>query len=245
MFISACRVGFSYPGAVNPALGDISFQPGAGQLCCLAGANGSGKSTLLALLAGLYAPTGGELRLSGLCMPDKNRQSKAALVPQNPDAYILGSLVQEDLFLALDARDEEARRRALDLAGDLGLADLLHEPVHMLSHGQKRKLCLASALAAGPRLLLLDEPFAGLDHPAVLALRALLAAGKAAGLTQILTGHDLDLMADLADVFILLDKGRLVCSGAAAEVFPLMPAAGVRPPCWWFTGASGPLWLDG
>ncbi|MCL1888916.1 MAG: energy-coupling factor ABC transporter ATP-binding protein [Desulfovibrionaceae bacterium] len=244
--IQARSLSFSYPEAVRPALDDISFQVEGGNLCMLVGMNGSGKSTLLGILAGLFEPEGGELRVAGISLPDADGRfrGKAALVPQDADLYILGSLVEEDLFLGLDPTDEEKHRRAHDLAGRFGLANLLDRPAHTLSYGQKRKLCLASALASGPELLLLDEPFSGLDHPSSMALREILADNRAAGLTQVIGGHDLDLAADLADYFILLEEGRPARAGKAGEIFPLLPAAGVRPPCWWFNGADKPLWLD-
>lgn len=245
--ILASSVYFRHQGAERDALYDISFAIKAGQLCCLLGGNGSGKSTLLGLLAGIYTPRQGRLSFAfadrGDCSlyPGAARP-KAALVPQDPDLYILGSLVEEDLMLALDPKNLEHKERALRLAADFGLEALLRRPVHTLSHGQKRKLCLASSLSSSPELLLLDEPFAGLDHPACLVMRKILLENKAQGLTQVIAGPETDLAADLADVFIVLEAGRIKAGGAAAEVFSELEAAGVRPPCWWFTGASGPLW---
>ena len=244
MIITASSVFFRHPGAEGDTLKDLTFSVREGELLCLLGVNGSGKSTLLALLAGLFAQRKGELTVAGNVLPREafKLRGKIALVPQDPDVYILGSLVEEDLLLALDAGDEAARERALGFARIFGLEHALSWPVQTLSHGQKRKLCLASALAARPEILLLDEPFAGLDHPSSMAMREALARGKAAKLTQVVVGHDLDLMADLADSFILLQDGAIVAAGDKESVFPLLLAAGVRPPCAWFTG-GGPAWL--
>ncbi|MDR2050486.1 MAG: energy-coupling factor ABC transporter ATP-binding protein [Deltaproteobacteria bacterium] len=242
--IQAKALSFRYPGAARATLHSISFQVEKGQLCCLLGINGSGKSTLLSLLAGLLLPEQGELNLGAQAVTGQNSRpaAKIALLPQDPDLYILGSLVEEDLLLALDPQDVSAREKALSLAEEFGLGGLLPRPVHTLSYGQKRKLCLASALASSPDLLLLDEPFAGLDHPSSLTLREILLRNKQSGLTQVLALHDLDMAADLADRFILLEDGQAERQGAPEEIYPLLPAAGVRPPCWWFTGAAGPLW---
>jgi biotin transport system ATP-binding protein len=243
-FIQAQELRFRHNGAEKETLKGISFHIEAGQISCLVGVNGSGKTTLLNLLAGIYTPADGILSIAGQILPDKKGtlKGKSALVPQDPDLYILGSLVEEDLVLALDPTDHALRQKAIGLAERFGLSDLLDQPVHMLSYGQKRKLCLASALAVGPELLLLDEPFTGLDYPATLATREALQQNKESGLTQVISGHDLDVMADLADIFILLQHGELLRIGGKSEVFPLLQEAGVRPPCWWFTNSSEPLW---
>lgn len=244
MIISAASIFFRHPGAETDTLKNCTFSIGRGKLVCLLGVNGSGKSTMLALLAGLFAQREGELTVAGHVLPRESfrLRGKVALVPQDPDVYILGSLVEEDLLLALDPEDEEGKARALGFARVFGLEHALAQPVQTLSHGQKRKLCLASALAARPEILLLDEPFAGLDHPASMAMREALARNKAANLTQVVVGHDLDLMADLADSFILLQDGDILASGTGNDVFPRLLEAGVRPPCAWFTG-GGPAWL--
>jgi biotin transport system ATP-binding protein len=244
MIAAASSLFFRHPGAAEDTLKDLTFSIREGEMLCLLGENGSGKSTLLALLAGLFAQREGRLTVAGNELPREasRLRGRVALVPQNPDVYILGSLVEEDLLLALDAGDEEGKKRALDFARIFGLEHALTRPVHTLSHGQKRSLCLASALAAQPEILLLDEPFAGLDYPSSLAMREALARNRAARLTQVVVGHDLDLMADLADSFMLLHDGTIVAAGRKEAVFPRLLAAGVRPPCSWFTG-GGPAWL--
>ncbi|SBW09806.1 ABC transporter, ATPase subunit [uncultured delta proteobacterium] len=244
MIVTASSLFFRHPGAEDDTLKDVTFSIREGELLCLLGVNGSGKSTLLALLAGLFSQRAGELSVAGNELPREafKLRGRIALVPQDPDVYILGSLVEEDLLLALDRDDTAGRERALGFARIFGLEHALNQPVHTLSHGQKRKLCLASALAARPEILLLDEPFAGLDHPSSMAMREALARNKAAKLTQVVVGHDLDLMADLADSFMLMHSGEVVAAGNKETVFPRLLAAGVRPPCSWFTG-GGPAWL--
>lgn len=244
MIIEAKDLTFRHLGANRDTLRDITFSVAEGELLCLLGVNGSGKSTLLAVIAGLLAQAAGILTVAGNELPREafKLRGKVALVPQDPDVYILGSLVEEDLYLGLDADDEEGRKRAEGFARLFDLGDQLQQPVHTLSYGQKRKLCLASALASRPRILLLDEPFAGLDHPATMAMREALSRNKGAKLTQVVVGHDLDIMADLADSFILLKDGKILAQGESGDVFPQLSANGVRPPCWWFTG-GGPAWL--
>ena len=245
MMATADSLFFRHPGAGKDTLKNLSFTIRKGEILCLLGVNGSGKSTLLALLAGLFAQRAGALTVDGNVLPRESSKLRGvvALVPQDPDVYILGSLVEEDLLLGLDRDDAKGRERALEFARIFGLDQILDQPVHTLSHGQKRKLCLASALASAPRLLLLDEPFAGLDFPSSMAMREALTRNKAANLTQVVVGHDLDLMADLADSFMLLRDGEIVADGDQESVFPLLLKTGVRPPCSWFTG-GGPAWLE-
>ncbi len=244
--IEASSLIFRHEGAERDTLRDLSFSIERGSLYGLLGVNGSGKSTLLAVLAGLFPITSGKAHVAGCELPRESfrLRGKVALVPQSPDSYILGSLAREDLLLGIAPGDEEAKRRALNYARDFELEDLLDNPVHTLSYGQRRKLCLASALAAQPELLLLDEPFAGLDYPAALSMRGILRKNRASGLTQVVVGHDLDLMADITDSFILMREGRIIQSGRPVDVFPHLLAAGVRPPCAWMHGKDcAPEWL--
>ena len=259
--IGSGRADATYPCKITDdrVLADISLHLPRGALCWLLGVNGSGKSTLLSLLAGLLHPQKGTILLadgSPAHSPHENtakRAFRAAFVPQNPDTYLMGSTVREDLLLSMAPTANEAEvfsspttcdpaRFALNMAEEFGLAPLLDRPIHTLSYGQKRKLCLASALASAPDLLLLDEPFSGLDHPSALVMRQALARNKEAGLTQVITGHTLDLAGDIADTFTVLQAGRLVLEGSARTVFPQLEQYGIRPPCWWFVDKTAPLW---
>lgn len=197
----------------------------------ICGPNGSGKTTLLHLLADLYQPESGTIRLG----PDGN--ASVGLVFQNPDVQILGATVTEDLGLGLNSKDTASNQRIDDLSRRFGLADLKDAPVHALSGGEKRKLCLASSLARNPVVLLLDEPFSGLDYPGSLELRKLLAENKQNGLTQAIACHDVEPLIDLADAVLILDKGTLVAFGPPMGVLDQLQKAGIRPPCSWI--ASG------
>ncbi|MDR1578323.1 MAG: energy-coupling factor ABC transporter ATP-binding protein [Deltaproteobacteria bacterium] len=232
MIAHGFNVCYRHPGNDQDTLKNLRFTFKKGEIIGLVGVNGSGKSTFLSLLAGLFQPTSGDLVVleQDLAKNGAKFKGKVALVPQNPDIYILGSNVEEDLLLGVDPKDREKQERALALADSFGLTDLLKRPIHALSHGQKRKLTLASTLATQPSLLLLDEPFAGLDYPAILAIRTILENNKKAGITQVVVGHDLEMFVDLADSFALLNDGRIVAIGDAAEVFPHLLVNGARPP---------------
>lgn len=232
--IEAAQLSFAY-GRDARALEAMDFRIPAGTLAVVAGANGSGKSTLLSLLAGLETPSSGSLRLGDLRLPGQEAEARRVgrLVVQDADLHILGATLAEDLLLGREGEDPAAAR---EMARRFGLLEHWDSPVQTLSYGTRRKLCLAGALLDEPRLLLLDEPFAGLDYPGIREMRGILRDNRAQGLTQVLSTHDLDPVADLADVLLVLERGRLALCGAPAETLPGLRGLGVRPPCSWLAG---------
>lgn len=227
------------PAGTGPALDGAEFAVPPGALLCLCGVNGSGKSTLLQLLAGLLRAEGGTLDVAGHRCPGAEAALRrhAALVLQDADMQMLGATVAEDLLLTAPPahmpQGAVALAAAREAAGRFGLAAHWDSPVHTLSYGQKRKLCLAAALLAAPGLLLLDEPFSGLDHPAALELRDILARNRASGLTQVVSVHELEPVVDMADLMLVLDGGWQVLFGPPAAVLDRVRAHGIRPPCSW------------
>ena len=240
--IRAERLSYVF-GPGTRALDAVSFELQPGRLHGVVGANGSGKSTLLALVAGLFTPTGGSLSVRGDVSPGAEEaiRSRVALVLQDPDQQIIGATVEEDLLLGVPRGDEARRTAARQLAERFGLVDL-GAPVHTLSLGSRRKLCIVTALRDAPEVLLLDEPFAGLDYPAVREMRATLAENRAAGVTQLVAAHDLEAFADLADGWVVLDRGRVARAGSADEVFPALRGHGVRPPGAWLSARGIDPW---
>ncbi len=222
----------------------ISFGLERSLILALVGANGSGKSTLLALLAGLYAPDRGRLNVNGHSSPGQERAIRAVtgLVVQDADLQILGATVGEDLCLGLAPDNASGEAEARSLADRFRIGHLWNEPVQALSWGQKRKLCMAAALRRRPNLLLLDEPFSGLDYPGVREMRLLLQANRAAGLTQVVSAHDIEPLADIADIWAVLHNGKLAAWGKAETIFPELARHDVRPPCSWLAGLGVKAW---
>lgn len=240
--IQLADIRFTYDRA--EVLQGISFCLAGGLTLALVGANGSGKSTLLSLLAGLYVPDKGKLTVEGRVSPGQEKAIRAlsGLVVQDADLQILGATVGEDLCLGLNHGDVQGMAEAGSLATRFQLEHLWDAPVQALSWGQKRKLCIAAALRRKPKLLLLDEPFSGLDYPGMREMRSVLLANKAARLTQIISAHDIEPLADIADLWAVLEKGRLVAWGTAPDVFPLLAEHHVRPPCSWQAGLGIKAW---
>jgi len=215
-------------------LTDITAHISSGECVALLGANGSGKSTLLMLLTGLYVPSQGRIKVHDMVSPGQERILRRfmGLLLQDADLQILGATVQEDLELSAKA-EQEGRTAAWDLAGVFSLQDKWETPVHHLSGGQKRKLCLAGMLLREPRVLLYDEPFSGLDYPAMLELRSMLRANAAQGITQVVAAHDVEPLVGIATKCLVLDQGRLMYSGPLPEAMDQLAHYGVRPPCSW------------
>ena len=243
--ITLSQVDFSYP-AGGIALQSVSASIAKGALVGLVGANGSGKSTLLALMAGLYTPTSGSVRIGDFSSPgdEKKIRSACRMVMQDADLQILGATVGEDLLLGRK-RTGENIDTAKKIARQFELQDRWDAPVQTLSWGMKRKLCLGAALMDQPEVLLLDEPFSGLDYPGMQEMRCIIDENKRAGLTQIISSHDLECFVDMVDELAVLDKGRLVLSGPPDSVLDHVSSHGVRPPCSWNAGEGVQPWDGG
>ncbi|WP_022661638.1 energy-coupling factor ABC transporter ATP-binding protein [Paucidesulfovibrio longus] len=232
------ELGYAYAGGQD-ALRGVSLSLERGGLHVLAGANGSGKSTLLALMAGLYLPSTGTLVVGGRSGEDI--RDLARLVMQDADLQILGGSVGEDLLLGRENRAgmEQEAGALLDRFHMQGLWD---RAVHTLSGGMKRKLCLAAALLDNPELLLLDEPMSGLDYPAMLELRSILAANAVQGVTQVVSVHDLEPVIDLADTLTVLSGGVVALHGKPESVLDAVREHHVRPPATWQAGLGIRSW---
>jgi ABC-2 type transport system ATP-binding protein len=189
-----------------------------GTVTVLLGENGAGKSTLLRLALGVLKPEQGTLRVLGL---DPLRQSRAVrervgYVPDVPDVWGWMTMADFLRFLAPHYPTWN-RERAQALAAELRVP--LDVRFKDLSRGQGMKAMLAAALAPEPELLLLDEPFAGLD-PLVReeVLRGVIASLRQAGRTVLVTTHDLDVASRVADHVAVLARGRITACGTVAEV---------------------------
>ena len=214
------------PGQRAEALAGASLAVPAGARLALVGGNGSGKSTLLMHLNGTLRPHAGEVRFGGAALDRSRRglaalRQRVALVFQDPDDQLFaGTLAQDVSFgplnLGLDAARTGARVEAALRA--VGLADLAGLPLHMLSHGQRKRAAVAGALALRPEVLLLDEPTAGLDSEGVDTLLAHLEALHAKGMTLVFSTHDLALARHFATMAAVMAEGRVIASGPVAAV---------------------------
>ena len=219
------NVGFRYPDG-NTGLDGCSLSIARGSRNALIGANGAGKTTLFQHANGLLRPQKGGIRYAGRAI-DYSRaglrhlRSEVGLVFQNPDQQLFSASVREDvsfgpLNLGLDT--ETVRQRVSAALQAVGMENFVDRPVHNLSFGQKKRVCIAGVLAMQPQLLILDEPMAGLDHAMRAELLAVLDDLHARGITLLLATHDIDFAYRWADRIHLMSAGQCTSAFAATEL---------------------------
>jgi len=246
--VEAKRATLRFPGAPRAAVDDVSLAPSPGELVAVLGPNGSGKSTLLRLLAGILAPTAGEVSLEGRPASKRPRDEAsriAAFVPQQATV----TFDVTGLEVALMGRHPFGRGLLLEKEGDVklaeealalaGAAELRDRAFLSLSGGERQRVVLARAVAQGAPVLLLDEPTSAQDLAnalEVFALARMLAREKKK--TVVLATHDVNAAARFADRVLVLDHGRAVREGRPEEalsedvlrsVFKVEPFLGKTP----------------
>ena len=201
------------------AVSRVSFSARAGTILGLLGPNGAGKSTLLALLATLLRPSQGRIRFGAVNAEEEGAAVRARIGVLGHDLFLypeLTALENLAFFAALYgiADAQAAARSALVRAG---LDDRADDPVSSLSRGMRQRVALERALIQRPRLVLLDEPFTGLDDRSGAALLERLAGLRREGAVVVVATHDLDLAEGLLDEAVFLRDGRVVESLARPE----------------------------
>lgn len=192
------------------ALSGVSFSVEAGQVVALLGANGSGKSTLLSIGSTLLEASAGEVRYGTLTAAAGGPALRGRIGLLGHDLYIYPELTAaENLrFFAhlygLDGVEDRVRRALVSAA----LSDRADDPAGSFSRGMRQRLALERALLHGPRLVLLDEPFTGLDEVSSIALRDRLARERERGALIIVTTHELEALDTLADAAYVLSRGK-------------------------------------
>lgn len=192
-----------------PALRGLDLQLGRGAFVALLGPNGSGKSTLLRLLAGLARPDAGSIRIGGWRVPDEMAAVRPHVGYVGHETLLHAQLsARENLrFLARLYALEEPEPRIDDLLRRVGLERRAQEPVRHFSRGMQQRLAIARALLSDPALLLLDEPFDGLDSEGRESLLQLLGSGRERSV--LMATHRLSLAERLADCALFLRRGRV------------------------------------
>ncbi|MDP3282812.1 MAG: ABC transporter ATP-binding protein [Desulfobacterales bacterium] len=217
--LSVENISFSRNG--TSLLNDISFTLHKGECIAILGANGAGKTTLLKHINGLYRPDKGKVILMGLDTSQKKIPELAryaGIAFQNPDNQFFRLNVQDEISagaIALNCYDEKWINRLIDL---FGLQKLLKHAPYRLSGGEKKRVAFASALAAKPALLAIDEPTAGQDARFRSALSGFLSELTAEGIAVILVTHDLLFAEQNARRFLIMSKGKIISEGMPGRV---------------------------
>lgn len=217
---------FEYPG--QRALDGVSLSIGAGAITALVGPNGAGKTTLLRLIAALETPYDGRVTIDGLDTREQPRaiHERLGYLPDFFGLYDALS-VQRCLFYAARAHGigaGGAAAAAEAAAGRVGLSDRLEQAAGSLSRGLRQRLAIAQAIVHSPKVLLLDEPAAGLDPQARRDLSRLLLELRDGGMTLVVSSHILAELEDYSDRMVIVDKGRI----AGGETIALKGAGRLR-----------------
>lgn len=221
------------------AVRDISFAVAPGMVFAVIGPNGAGKSTLINLMSGIYQPDAGTMSLDGMDLIGMSAQRRVrhGLARTFQKIRLFKQLsVLENVIAGYHTRHaipvwqyvfhgaafrEDARRcgdEAIELLDFVGLSHRAHITAGALAYGERRLLEIARALATAPRLLMIDEPAAGLNPTEVAALLRRIAGLRDRGLTVLLVEHNMDLVMNVADRILVMDYGQQLFTGAPADV---------------------------
>ena len=204
------------------AVKDLSLRIAPGEIYGFIGHNGAGKTTTLKSVAGIQSFDQGEIWIDGISLKQDpiGCKRRMAYIPDNPDLYEFMSGIKYLNFVAdVFGVGAQERQERIKRFGDLlELTDDLAQPISAYSHGMKQKLALISALIHEPRLILLDEPFVGLDPKASHQLKQLMGEICQRGSAIFFSTHVLEVAEKLCDKVAIVKNGKLVVSGTMEEV---------------------------
>jgi len=204
-----------------PALRDVSFSVAEGEIIGLLGLNGAGKSTTLQMLAGIMAPSTGQVTLDGQDVTDNADALKARIgfLPEEPPLYrdmtVSAFLVHCARLKGMPA--SQARGRLPEVLRSTGLTERAHQVIGTLSHGFKKRVGIAMAVIHDPRVVLLDEPISGLDPRQIKDMRDVIRR-LSKGRAVIVSSHILSEISKTCDRLLVLKDGQLVASGSQEEL---------------------------
>ena len=204
------------------AVDDLTLTIAPGEIYGFIGHNGAGKTTTLKCVAGILRFDAGEIAIDGLSVKTDpiGCKQRLAYIPDNPDLYEFMTGIQFLNFIAdifgVDAGTREGR--IAEYAGAFELTEDLAQPISAYSHGMKQKLAMIAAWLHAPRLILMDEPFVGLDPKASHLLKTMMRAFCDAGGAIFFSTHVLEVAEKLCDKVAIIKNGRLVRTGTMEEV---------------------------
>jgi energy-coupling factor transport system ATP-binding protein len=215
---------FRYKPGSDFVLKGLSVAFHTGTVYAVVGGNGSGKTTMLSLLAGLYRPVRGAVRIKGQDIrrmkPEVLYKNRLVLLMQNPRSMFVWDTVREDLTDAAgQLKPDNAREEVERICDFLGISHLLDSHPYDLSGGEQQKAALGKLLLLDPEILLLDEPTKGLDVYAKEELAGLLRARAGQGNTVVMATHDLEFAARYVDVCSMVFNGEIICTENAKTFF--------------------------
>ena len=209
-------------GGTKKAVCGIDLSIGDGEIFGFIGHNGAGKTTTIKCVVGILPFEKGEIFIDGMNIKDHSLDCKkiTAYIPDNPDLYELLTCIQYLNFISdLYAISAEDRESSIKKYADMfGLSSNLGDMIQSYSHGMKQKLALISALIRKPKLLILDEPFVGLDPKAAHEVKEVMREMCSAGTSIFFSTHVLEVAEKLCDKIAIIKDGKIVSTGTMEEV---------------------------
>ncbi len=213
-----------YPRRAKKAVDGVSFHVDTGEIVGLLGPNGAGKTTSFRMTCGLVAPTAGKVLFNGVDVSRwplyRRAQQGMGYLPQDESIFVKLSVEQNIIavleFMPLSYRDRMARVN--DLLGQFGLTDKRRQVASTLSGGERRRLEIARCLATKPKLILLDEPFTGIDPVTIHSIQDIIFELRNQGISILLTDHRERETLTITDRSYIVFAGKILCSGDAETV---------------------------
>ncbi len=209
-------------GGDKKAADNVTLHVESGDIYGFIGHNGAGKSTTIRAVVGVLDFTEGEILIDGHSVKTEPMECKkvTAYIPDNPDLYENLTGIQYLNFIAdvFDISEKERKERIAKYAGTFEITDSLGDLISSYSHGMKQKLAIISALIHEPKLMVLDEPFVGLDPKATFALKEIMHEMCAKGTAIFFSTHVLDVAEKLCNKVAIIKKGRIIASGTMEEL---------------------------
>ncbi|MBP3255189.1 MAG: ABC transporter ATP-binding protein [Clostridia bacterium] len=210
----------SYGG--KKGIENITFNVNDGEIFAFIGHNGAGKTTLIKSIVGIHGFDSGEILINGKSIKDKPEECKKemAFVPDNPELYENMKAIDFINFICdMYEIDQKTREENIKkYAKMFEIENSLNDPINSFSHGMKQKIALISALAHNPKVLIMDEPFVGLDPKAVYDIKEIMAEMTKEGKIIFFSTHILDVAEKLCSRVAIIKKGELVKVGSMEEI---------------------------
>jgi len=224
------------------ALDDVTFSVEGGEMVGFVGPNGAGKTTAMRIALGVLEPDAGEVRWGGRPVDAQTRR-RFGYMPEERGLYPKMRVLDQLVYLARlhGLEHEDAKAQAAAMVEALGVAERGRDRAESLSLGNQQRVQLAAALVHRPEVLVLDEPFSGLDPVGVDVLSEILRGQADTGVPVVFSSHQLDLVERLCESVVMIDRGRVVASGRIADLRAADPRRLVRVEVF----GAGDEWLGG